>query len=529
MLAFAPAGGSANLRGTPGPDRLLGTPQADVIDGREGDDVIHGGAGVDRVRAGRGADRVAVQYDLAKDTVGCGPGLDVVTADALDAVAVDCETVSVRVARDTSASFGAQHETQVEPDSFSAGRTIVTAFQSGRYDSGGAAVTGWATSADAGRTWRSGVLPGLSTDATPPGRFERTSDPVVAWDAAHRVWLIATLGVVDDEFAIVVSRSPDGVRWSAPVVAAGDTEREYDKEWLACDNGAASPFLGRCYVAYLETASGRITVQRSLDGGLTWSEPVAPDSLAGLGRFVNGAFPVIRPDGRLVLVVTVMNLFTAFEEDNIGAVASDDGGETFRPGTVLARVSGQEFGGVRAPLLVTADADAGGTVYVAWADCRFRVDCVGSDIVLSRSADGLAWEGPFRIPVGPLELDEDHFVPGIAVQPGTSGRTARIAVFYHSWPRQAGCVLEDCPGIDAWLVVSRDGGRSWRARQRLTAEAMPLGWIANTGQGRMLGDYVSVSWSAGRPVAVFSLASRPVGGVLRQAITATTRLPAAVR
>ena len=149
--------------------------------------------------------------------------------------------------------------------------------------------------------------------------------------------------------------------------------------------------------------------------------------------------------------------------------------------------------------------------------------------VLARSADGVVWQPPTRIPVGPLELGEDHFVPGLAVQPGTAGDSARVAVVYHSWPHQAGCVLEDCPGIEAWVIVSRNGGRSWRARQRLTAEAMPIGWIANTGQGRMLGDYVSLSWSAGRPVPVFSLASRPSGGVLRQAITATTRLPAAMR
>ena len=517
------------MRGTPGPDRLLGTARADVIDARGGDDFVHGGAGPDVVQSGAGADRVAVQYDLARDRVTCGTGFDVVTADALDTVAADCETLSVRLSRDQSTSFGAQHETQVEPDSFSFGRTIVTAFQTGRYDSGGAALTGWATSTDAGATWRSGILPGLSTDAPTPGRFERTSDPVVSRDAAHGVWLIATLGLVDDEIQLLVSRSPDGLRWSPPVVAAGTPGEAYDKEWLACDNGAVSPFRGRCYLAYLETVGGRIGVRRSLDGGLTWSEPVSPDSIAGLGRFVNGAFPVIRPDGRLVVAVTAMNLFVAFGEDQIGSAASDDGGETFGPAAVLARVPGQEFNGIRAPLLVTADADAGGTVYVAWADCRFRPDCVGSDIVLARSADGLAWRAPSRIPVGPLELGEDHFVPGLAVQPGTAGDSARVAVVYHSWPHQAGCVLEDCPGIETWVIVSRNGGRSWRARQRLTAEAMPIGWIANTGQGRMLGDYVSLSWSAGRPVPVFSLASRPVDGVLRQAITATTRLPAAVR
>ena len=271
MLAGAGAAAGANVRGTPGPDRLLGTPRADVIDGRGGDDFLHGGAGADVVRAGAGADRVAVQYDLARDAVRCGPGFDVVTADLLDTVAADCETLSVRLSRDTSSSFGAQHETQVEPDSFAAGRTIVTAFQTGRYDSGGASLIGWATSTDAGRSWRSGILPGLSTDAAVPGRYDRASDPVVAFDPAHRTWLIGTLGLVGEEIALLVSRSPDGVRWSPPVVAAGSPGESYDKEWLVCDGGAVSPFRGRCYLVYLETAGGRIAIRRSLDGGRTWS------------------------------------------------------------------------------------------------------------------------------------------------------------------------------------------------------------------------------------------------------------------
>jgi hypothetical protein len=40
----------------------------------------------------------------------------------------------------------------------------------------------------------------------------------------------------------------------------------------------------------------------------------------------------------------------------------------------------------------------------------------------------------------------------------------------------------------------------------------------------MLGDYVSVSWTGGRPIPVWSLASAPTGAAFRQSIVATTRL-----
>jgi hypothetical protein len=525
LLTFAGAAAAATVRGTSAADLLVGTPFADRIEGRAGNDVIQGRAGRDVVEAGPGADLVTSHYDGAADRVRCGLGLDVVTADRTDAVAADCETVSVRIARDSlplSPFDDAQHETQVEPDSLAVGRTVVTAYQSGRFDSGGAAAVGWATSVDAGRTWRAGLLPRLSTAAGGP--YDRVSDPVVAYDGVRGSWLIGTLGLRSGEVALLVSRSRDGLRWEAPIVAAAAPPEAFDKEWLICDNGARSRLRGRCYLAYLDTVSRLISIRRSDDGGLTWTDAVAPPAVAALGNLVNGAFPVVRPDGTLVVLFTVLNAFGTFGEDELVSMVSRDGGVTFEAPVLLARAPAGEFYGVRAPLLVSADVDAAGTVFVAWADCRFRAECTGSDIVLARSVDGVTWQAPTPVPPGPPGLDVDHFVPGLAVRPGTSGTRAQVAVVYHSFPRQAGCELERCPGIDVWLALSTDGGRTWRPRRRLSTESVPLGWIANTGTGRMVGDYVSASWAGGRPVAVYSLATEPQNGVLRQAIFATTRI-----
>src|SRR5436853_7332991 len=51
------------------------------------------------------------------------------------------------------------HQTQVEPDTFAWGSTIVSVFQTGRYSDGGSDDIGWATSGDAGSTWHHGFLP----------------------------------------------------------------------------------------------------------------------------------------------------------------------------------------------------------------------------------------------------------------------------------------------------------------------------------------------------------------------------------
>jgi Tol biopolymer transport system component len=73
-------------------DSLRGSSGADVICGRGGDDRIDGERGADRIFGGQGNDVIRTR-DRAYDIVGCGAGMDVVTADATDLVGVDCEAV----------------------------------------------------------------------------------------------------------------------------------------------------------------------------------------------------------------------------------------------------------------------------------------------------------------------------------------------------------------------------------------------------------------------------------------------------
>ena len=99
------------------------------------------------------------------------------------------EIVGRRIHRDQFTNPDSQHESEVEPDSLSVGATTVALFQVGRNRSGGAASIGFSTSRDGGRTWREGILPGLTVNTSPPGPSLRASDPVVAWDGVRGVWL----------------------------------------------------------------------------------------------------------------------------------------------------------------------------------------------------------------------------------------------------------------------------------------------------------------------------------------------------
>ncbi len=487
LVVSAGTAAAAQIEGTARPQRLVGTASADVI-------VPRGGA--DRVFAGGGADRIATQYDGAVDTVACGAGRDTVTADGSDRIGADCEVVSRRLSRDIYRNGDSQHETQVEPDSFTWGRTTVAAFQTGRRFNGAAANIAWATSTDDGRTWRSGELPGVTQHAPRPGASEAASDPVVAYSALHGVWLISTLAVRNPT-RLTISRSPDGRRWSDPIdaTAAAPVGQNiaFDKQWLTCDNGTASAFRGRCYLVYNDFVRRGMSLQSTTDGGVTWSQPVTTP----WAPFLLGHFPVVQPDGTLVILTRF-----GTNERALIAIRSRDGGTALEaPVTVAPMRSAPP--GHRAPDIPTADVDASGRIWVAWHGCTARASCDGNDVLVSSSPDGVTWAPPARATTA-----RNASIPAIAAGPG-----GRVGVLYYV--RGAG-------GMDAEFAESRNGGTVFGQPQRLNALTMPIEWLPETSGGRMLADYVSLSYAGGRPLALWALASEPTaGGRLSQAIFAT--------
>src|SRR3954453_5885746 len=96
-----------------------------------------------------------------------------------------------RVSTDPFTNTRSPHATEVEPDTFAFGSTVVGAMQVGRFFNGGATDIGFARSGDGGRTWLSGFLPGMTFSAGAASPFERVSDASVAYDAKHDAWMIS--------------------------------------------------------------------------------------------------------------------------------------------------------------------------------------------------------------------------------------------------------------------------------------------------------------------------------------------------
>ncbi len=346
--------------------------------------------------------------------------------------------------------------------------------------------------------------------SSPAGPATRATDPSVAYDSAHGVWLIASLNCFADPCGgapttIKVSRSANGTAWAAPVSVA---TADYDKDWIVCDNWASSPFLGHCYAAWTDVGVGSTgsLVSTSVDGGLNWATPIAA---TGMGL---GVQPVVQPNGNLVIVGT-----TAVD---MGAIRSTNGGASF--GTIVSvdPIFYHAPTSMRALPIPSVEVDAAGTLYAVWADCRFRTGCSANDIVMSTSDDGLSWSAVTRVPIDRTASGIDHFIPGIAVDTTSSGAETDIAIAYYYFP-VASCTAVTCE-LNIGFISTNNAGTRWTKPKRLNDTPMALSWIANTDAGRMVGDYIPTSFAGDRAVPTISVASASTGATFHQALFAAS-------
>src|SRR2546429_9054914 len=108
------------------------------------------------------------------------------------ATAVYANVAVTQVSSDPYTDAQAQHRTEVEPDTFSFGNTIVSTFQVGRVSGGGASNIGFSTSTNGGATFTQGFLPGITGNGGGP--CGQASDAAVAFDARPNAWPISSPG-----------------------------------------------------------------------------------------------------------------------------------------------------------------------------------------------------------------------------------------------------------------------------------------------------------------------------------------------
>ncbi len=424
----------------------------------------------------------------------------------------------VRVSIDNLTNTDSDHKTEVEPDIFAWGDTMVSTFHVARRPGSigwGSGDVGFATSTNGGKTWTHGDLPGLTVNYE-NGTFGAAADPSVAYDAKHATWMISTLPLVGLSSSagkigdVAVSLSPDGLTWGNPIMI--DSTALDDKNWTVCDNTSTSLYYGNCYTEWDQAyGTGDVLMSVSSDGGQNWGPGLASaDHAGGLG-----GEPLVQPNGTVIV---------PFQGGGIDVFLSSNGGKSWSKSEAIAAIDFHTVAaGMRDPDLPSTAIDGAGNVYVVWSDCRFRTSCAENDVVMSSSANGKTWSTVARIPIDATTSTVDHFLPGIGVDPTTSGSSAHITIVYYYYTN-TNCTLSTCE-LYAGYTSSTDGGSTWTAGAEI-AGPMKVGSLPVSDNGPMLADYIGVTYSNGNAFTVVPLAGALKGTTYNESMyTTKTPLP----
>lgn len=327
---------------------------------------------------------------------------------------------------------------------------------------------------DGGQTWSGKstdpshlgtLIPGV--ERLTGGPYDAGGDPALAFDSQGHVFY-AGLGFDRTAPPNTVTASKgtfDGsgnLTWGPPTFINPTKAPAVfnDKEWIAADAHASSPFRDRVYVtwtrfifnpttgAYVQSP---ISLAFSTDGGKTFS---TPQLISGKVLYGQGSRPVVGPDGTVYVFWDGATRLAAL--DSTYMVKSKDGGVTWsKPVQVspLQEVVPPANTVFRVNSFPAADVAPNGDVYVAWSSqmkdsgglcATMTNNGCHLTAVYSKSTDGGAtWSAPVpvfpavdastRTAIGypvtqpngstfnaPLARRVDTFWPGVAISP--SGR-----------------------------------------------------------------------------------------------------------
>ena len=308
------------------------------------------------------------------------------------------------------------------------------------------------------------VGPGRTGGTDPPGAHDRqpafaapvarASDPVVRTTSLRGYWP-SRRSEFRRESAILVSTSSDGLRWSAPFTGCrrpNDGDGIVLTKWIACDNGATSPYRGRCYLSYSDIETLRRVTQTSTDGGARGRRDVGSPDNDGRRGIVGPAAPAPQP----------VALRTGRSSSPSSTTTSRS---CARPTAAPRLVRNQDrlvllrrLRGPRSGPFPSAEVGADGTVM--W---RGRLPpapelAPGTSSSSRNPRTASTGRPPTRIPLG----GGNHIIDGL---PPKHVRPGRVAVAFDT---------ETGGRLDVRLVWSTDGGRTWSRPLRLSPERMPV-------------------------------------------------------
>jgi hypothetical protein len=315
------------------------------------------------------------------------------------------------------------------------------------------------------------TTPGVLNQSMPPS-WTNTTDPNVAFDSQGRVYQTmlpfnAFWTNLHPDGEITVSFSDDmGAHWvtgnggqaleQVPNASSFQLGHVEDKQWIAVDNFANSPFKDRVYATW-DIVDGNVgsTVKlreaTSTDRGLTFSKAKTIVSASTDQLRDQFSQPAVDPTGNLYVAFT--NIGTKSTEADMFVTKSTDGGSTFS--TPVKAASGHIIGVGSVPLNNTTFRDGinfafavsptfPGHLYLVYDD----FNGTQYNVFFVQSTDGgVTWSAP--TPVNDDVLSghvADHFQGAVA-----AGPNGGVAVAFYD--RRATCPADSS-------IIPQDVGRS---------------------------------------------------------------------
>jgi hypothetical protein len=324
-------------------------------------------------------------------------------------------------------------------------------------------------STDAGNTWGGVDLPLPSAKGN---GFVFASDPSLAFDTRGSVYysyinVYVGHGNGINGTSMGVARSTDGGRTYPQFTEfslSGGSDHFNDKPMITVDTNLSSPFRDSIYVAWDAAAGGSsgggVRFARSTDHGATFTV-TRIDNPGGPGRAI-GAQPFVGPNGE---VYAAWNDFAA---NAITINRSLDGGVTWgQPVVVSAKtipfdiaVPAEMFRGALVYPSCGADRSSGahrGRLYCSWMDLTAAGN---TDIKVSFSDDGGSTWSAAPAPADALG-GVDRFNHWLAVDPVTGDVNVS---FYDTRNDTTGARFM----TDIYFSQSRDGAASWVPNVRVS-------------------------------------------------------------
>jgi hypothetical protein len=292
-------------------------------------------------------------------------------------------------------------------------------------------LSGFSVSNDGGRTWATGRMPPAA------GATETFGDPSVGVDR-HGVFFFAQLGTTahDAHGAIVVNRSTDGgATWSDGVVVQADDQS--DKEWLAVGPDPTVGSRDNVYVTWtsFQKTACELRFGRSTDGGATFTAktilvPTANANPTHPQNCLQFSNPVVDPISGTLYVPFLR--FSNADQDFIQMMISSDAGETFHFAT---------FNVAGAPDATVLPVTQPGEL----------TECGGRNFRLTIHGSANAGPGMFGLP---RYINASR----MTVQPAAA---ARNGIVYLAWSTSTSPIFGVGSGSNVMFMRSDDGGATW--------------------------------------------------------------------